>query len=226
MGDFQIRLLRRDITNEEILADLKRVAADVTSSIVTRRIYEERGQFSVPTAQSRFGSWNAAVRAAGLNVATRQDISNEELFENLAMVWTKLGHQPTTHQMSDRATGTDFSIATYKKRFGSWNNALLAFSDYISSGSGIAETAAPTYPAPSKRTKTRRTPREINWRLRAKILIRDSCICQMCGASPAKDASTVLHVDHVRAWTRGGETVEENLQTLCDRCNVGKSNAL
>jgi len=32
-----------------------------------------------------------------------------------------------------------------------------------------------------------------------------------------------LHVDHVKPWGKGGETVLENLQILCDVCNIGKS---
>ncbi|MCW5775769.1 MAG: HNH endonuclease [Phycisphaeraceae bacterium] len=32
----------------------------------------------------------------------------------------------------------------------------------------------------------------------------------------------MLHVDHILAWSNGGETVLANLQTLCDRCNLGK----
>jgi 5-methylcytosine-specific restriction endonuclease McrA len=33
-----------------------------------------------------------------------------------------------------------------------------------------------------------------------------------------------LDIDHILAWDSGGETVMENLQTLCNRCNGGKSN--
>ncbi|MDP9174261.1 MAG: HNH endonuclease [Planctomycetota bacterium] len=28
------------------------------------------------------------------------------------------------------------------------------------------------------------------------------------------------------AWSRGGETVFENLQTLCEQCNLGKGDAV
>ena len=31
-------------------------------------------------------------------------------------------------------------------------------------------------------------------------------------------------MDHVVPWSLGGETVIENLQVLCEQCNVGKSN--
>jgi len=34
----------------------------------------------------------------------------------------------------------------------------------------------------------------------------------------------ILHVDHVMPYSKGGETVLENLQTLCLKWNIGKSN--
>lgn len=42
-------------------------------------------------------------------------------------------------------------------------------------------------------------------------------------ASPAKDSTVELHVDHIIPWAKGGETVMDNLQTLCSKCNWGKS---
>ena len=71
-----------------------------------------------------------------------------------------------------------------------------------------------------------RTQRRINWRLRAKVLIRDNCICLMCGASPAKDPSVTLHIDHITPWSKGGETLIENLQTVCSVCTIGKSDEI
>jgi 5-methylcytosine-specific restriction endonuclease McrA len=40
------------------------------------------------------------------------------------------------------------------------------------------------------------------------------------------EQGVVLHVDHIIPWSKGGQTVDENLQTLCDRCNLGKSDFL
>jgi len=42
----------------------------------------------------------------------------------------------------------------------------------------------------------------------------------------ARTPGLTLRVDHVKAWSLGGETTEENLQTLCEECNLGNSNAL
>jgi 5-methylcytosine-specific restriction endonuclease McrA len=58
--------------------------------------------------------------------------------------------------------------------------------------------------------------------LRVAILRRDSSRCRMCGASAA--AGATLHIDHIVPVSLGGQTVPENLQTLCDSCNYGKSN--
>lgn len=59
---------------------------------------------------------------------------------------------------------------------------------------------------------------------RYKILKRDSFRCQICG-STAKDG-VKLHVDHIIPVSKGGKTIKNNLRTLCDRCNLGKSDRI
>jgi len=70
----------------------------------------------------------------------------------------------------------------------------------------------------------RKTGRDPSLRLRWKVLNKDSFKCCSCGSSPAITPGIELHVDHMKPWSRGGETVLENLQTLCSKCNIGKSN--
>jgi 5-methylcytosine-specific restriction endonuclease McrA len=53
---------------------------------------------------------------------------------------------------------------------------------------------------------------------------RDSFKCRCCGRSPATDPAVELNVDYIKVWAEGGLTVLENLQTLCTKCNSGKSN--
>lgn len=58
-------------------------------------------------------------------------------------------------------------------------------------------------------------------KLRAEVLRRDQSRCRMCG----RTAQVVpLHVDHIIPVSKGGKTSLENLQTLCQDCNLGKSN--
>lgn len=69
-----------------------------------------------------------------------------------------------------------------------------------------------------------KTSRTINLRTRFLVLQRDNFCCCKCGASPAKDQTVELQIDHIIPWSKGGETVIDNLQTLCSKCNLGKSN--
>ena len=57
--------------------------------------------------------------------------------------------------------------------------------------------------------------------LRYKIMQRDGFRCRLCGASAADGAK--LHVDHIFPVSKGGKTEPDNLRTLCERCNLGKS---
>ena len=74
--------------------------------------------------------------------------------------------------------------------------------------------------------KRRKTPRNINLRLRYKVLKRDNFKCVICGRSPAKNPDIELQVDHIIPYSKGGETVIENLRTLCSECNLGKSDLM
>lgn len=58
-------------------------------------------------------------------------------------------------------------------------------------------------------------------KMRYDVLKRDDFKCQKCGIT-AKDGAK-LHVDHIIPVSKGGTTTLSNLQTLCDRCNLGKS---
>lgn len=82
--------------------------------------------------------------------------------------------------------------------------------------------------APKKESssKNKSPSRKISDKLRYQVLKRDNFRCCACGASPAKDSSVELHIDHIVPWSKGGETIIENLQTLCSKCNLGKSDSV
>lgn len=198
---------------------MRRVATKLAQQSITKVDYDAHGSFGATTILRRFGQWNRALQSAGLDAPNRQHIPDAELFENVANVWTRIGRQPFGREIEKTNGASIFSLGTYEKRFGTWNNALIAFEQFINSGK---VTAAPAKESRLPQTG-KRTPKKINWRLRAQLLIRDNCICQMCGASPAKDPAVTLHADHIVPWTKGGETTLENLRTLCATCNIGKS---
>jgi 5-methylcytosine-specific restriction endonuclease McrA len=57
--------------------------------------------------------------------------------------------------------------------------------------------------------------------LRYKILVKYGRVCQCCGAD-----KVVLHVDHIKPRSKYPQLELDinNLQVLCETCNVGKSN--
>jgi hypothetical protein len=55
------------------------------------------------------------------------------------------------------------------------------------------------------------------------VLARDHWTCCSCGRSTREDG-VLLEVDHILPRSRGGTDELSNLQTLCKKCNIGKSN--
>jgi len=192
MNDQKFQLERvpgSPVSDEEIIADIRRVAELASPEAVSFRLYSKLGNYHPSTASVRFGTWNDAVVAAGLEVGNERNIPDERLFENLTC------------------------------RFHSWTRALEQFAIY-------ANTQGVQPPAPVETAGGRQTGRSVSLRTRFRMLKRDNFTCRTCGASPALTPGLSLHVDHVKAWSLGGETIEENLQTLCEACNLGKSNVL
>ena len=61
-------------------------------------------------------------------------------------------------------------------------------------------------------------------RFREQIKNRDKYTCQICEISTNDEAHLLLEVDHIKPVSKGGLSTEENLQTLCWKCNRSKSN--
>lgn len=61
-------------------------------------------------------------------------------------------------------------------------------------------------------------------KFREYIKSRDKFSCQLCAISINDEAHLLLEVDHIKPVSKGGLSVEENLQTLCWKCNRSKSN--
>jgi len=68
---------------------------------------------------------------------------------------------------------------------------------------------------------SKRERKYLSDKMRYDVLKRDGFKCKKCGVTSEDGAK--LHVDHIVPVSRGGITTISNLQTLCDRCNLGKS---
>lgn len=61
----------------------------------------------------------------------------------------------------------------------------------------------------------------ISKRVRFEVMKRDSFTCQYCGKSAPE---VILHIDHIKPVSKGGNNGILNLVTSCQSCNLGKSN--
>ena len=62
--------------------------------------------------------------------------------------------------------------------------------------------------------------------LREFIKERDEHQCQECGISALNTENLLLEIDHIMPLSKGGITAEDNLQTLCWKCNRSKGSKL
>ena len=63
-------------------------------------------------------------------------------------------------------------------------------------------------------------------KLREFIKKRDNFTCCNCGNSTHAEPNLLLEIDHIIPISKGGCTAEENLQTLCWKCNRSKSDKI
>jgi predicted restriction endonuclease len=209
-------------TDQELLDDLKNVAGKLGRDNLTGREYNEFGKFSSDTIASRFGKWNNALEKAGLKITFNTHISEKDLFANLEEVWIKLGHQPKKRDMKQPLS--KYSERGYMTKFESWRKALETFVEFINSTSEEEASVEEenieiaNKPQIEFKHKTKRQPSE---RLKVQVLMRDGNKCKLCGITVTGDN---IHFDHIKPWSKGGETVLENLQVLCETHNLTKGN--
>lgn len=226
---------QQSLRSAHLVADLQSVSNQLGRNYVSTRDYTRFGRWSTWPFVRVFGNWRKALAAAGLEVHPNFNDrhSDETLFENIEAVWIALGRQPRYSEIAKPLS--QFTVSTYERRFGGWRAALQRFVEWVNEDSSakqikpvqMPESSPVSMSLPSaKSPRARRTSRAPNLRLRFLVMQRDNFSCRYCGRTPALHAGLVLHVDHVVSWEKGGETELSNLQTLCEPCNLGKSNIL
>lgn len=206
------------VSEEDLLNDLLRVSKLLSSNVITQKMYTENGKYDVTNLSRRFGTWKKALEKAGLNPGNICNYSDEELFENILNIWQYKGKQPVRSDLSFKPS--KISQGPYNRRFDSWSSALKEFIVYANNNEIKVEIKENNQDIKNGKL----TGRDPSLRLRFQVLKGDNFSCCQCGASPAKDSTVELHIDHIKPWSKGGETILDNLQTLCSKCNLGKSN--
>ena len=221
------------ITSQELIEDLQRVSVLLGKKTFSSGEYNQNGKYSSATYFSRFKTWNNALASAGLipfEVPSGKRVSEYECLEEIERLWIKLGRQPTT---TDIKNGIGkYSLSVFESRFGTWRKALEFFVSYMNGEQEVEKTDKidddiqlpdDIQDRIENEMPRHKTKRDINLRMRFLVMKRDNFKCCMCGRSPATTPGLELHIDHIVPWSKGGETVIDNLQTLCSDCNLGKS---
>ena len=158
---FRLERVRAPISNGEIIADIRRVADLAGTNFISFRLYRELGNYDPTTAALRFGTWNGALEAAGLEIAGERNITGERLFENLMGLWEHYGRQPRFRELA--CPPSVISGGPYQRRFQSWMKALEQFVAY-------ANAHDARIPIPVETASGHRTGRDPSLRLRFGII--------------------------------------------------------
>lgn len=87
------------------------------------------------------------------------------------------------------------------------------------------ETPITPSTAPSKEWQ-KKERNKMTKAVRQRIIERDNYTCQICGNSTYNEPNLLLEVDHIIPISKGGKTIDSNLQCLCWKCNRSKGNKL
>ena len=127
----------RDVPDEELLKDIRRVAAKTGKDTLTRNEYKNNGgKYHYSTIEKRFGGWIKALELCGLTPDIsqlnnqfvvhnhkRKYISTDELLDDLQRVSKQLNKKTfSSHEYNQNGL---YSSTLFFKRFKSWNNALM-----------------------------------------------------------------------------------------------------
>ena len=121
---FEPREPQRKIDTDELIDALQELADELGESPTTVQM-NKHGRYSPRVYRERFGSWDHAIEAAGLDPvdidAVGPTVSDAELLDELERLADELDATPTWTQMDEQGA---YSPDTYRRHFGSWNAAL------------------------------------------------------------------------------------------------------
>ncbi len=206
------------ISDDDIINDVLRVKNDVLKSETIRmRDYFKYGNYGKKAIWNHFGTWNKLLDILGVKKnRIDEHLSKEDIFLLIYDLWIRLDRQPNMREFEAETHHTNKIIIS---NFGKWSTCLKEFVEWANTNEKRINTA---FELKIKHS----TPREPSKSLRYDVMSRDGFKCVLCGRSPATTPGLELHIDHIIPYSSGGETVLDNLQTLCSDCNLGKSDKI
>ncbi|WP_415383016.1 homing endonuclease associated repeat-containing protein [Halosimplex sp. TS25] len=117
---FEVPTRWSEVDAEDLCEELEELATRV-QRVPRRKDVTEHSEFQPDWFAKEFGSWNEALRAAGFEPTHIHNVSDSELLAELESLADELDRTP---RQSDVVENGRFSVSLYKRRFGSWNDAL------------------------------------------------------------------------------------------------------
>lgn len=135
---FELKPYNRDIPDQELLDDLKKVAQELNKKTISGREYDKSKsrRFGSGTIAKRFNGWNNAIKKAGLEITQESSISYEELIEDLKRVANQIAPEKLTQKKYNESG--KYTANTINERFG-WNDILEKLGLEISNKVNISE---------------------------------------------------------------------------------------
>lgn len=166
-----------------------------------------------------FGSWGKALQAAGLRGRRTAKLELREMVDAFKACWREHDAPPSRKQL-------EVYLEEHRYPF-RWASYRSAYGGHVELARMIVAVQEGRIPESFLLKRQRRAPdREaIPAKLRMRVLKRDQYRCVKCGADARADKTVKVEVDHIIPASKGGQPALENLQTLCFRCNRGKSNS-
>jgi len=108
-------------SDEDLLATLRELAADLGEPPARSDLQSRDDLPSKSTYRDRFGSWNDALQAAGLDPNQPGAYSRFELLQAIDETASEVGGRPTRQDVQNHA---EISEAPFRREFGSWSAAV------------------------------------------------------------------------------------------------------
>lgn len=106
-------------SEDTLLKDLIKTNRITAGETISKKQYEEEGDYNPWQAANRFGSWNEAKATAGVYAETRENnVTEEELLEDLERVSEETNLSTTSYREHGK-----YSLSTYYNRFQSFESA-------------------------------------------------------------------------------------------------------
>ena len=111
------------VPKDKLLDELQRLK-DALGEQPSAPQMDDHGEYWASTYRNRFGSWNAAIEAAGFEPLTGDTkVPSSELIAEIRRLADTRGDPPTFRDMNEEG---EFGAKTYVRQFGSWNAAIKA----------------------------------------------------------------------------------------------------